>query len=91
MNLFSSDVGECAVKRGETNTPSCELTTKERSSAKVIYNLATYVYTSQQVQETFQELLHQPFFHPDDASHEPPLIASWSIVGASKHVEKTTT
>ena len=37
MNLFSSDVGECAVKRGETNTPSCKLTTKERSSAKMIY------------------------------------------------------
>ena len=46
MNLFSSDVGECAVKRGETNTPSCELTTKERSSAKVIYNLTTYIDTS---------------------------------------------
>ena len=32
-----------------------------------------------------------PFFHSDDASHEPSLIAGWSIVGASKHVEKTTT
>ena len=34
---------------------------------------------------------HPPLFYPDDASHQSPLVPSWSIVGTTQHVEETTT